>query len=235
MARIPIKLGLNVEAWERHLYDYADKRVLQYIKFGYPLSLNNPNELCNKEVINHFSAPQYPNQVQNYIEEEKKLGALLGPAIDINHSQYHCSPLLTRPKDTNKRRVILNLSHPYGRSVNDHMNKEEYDSTPFILKFPGVDNMIQDIKDTEGDVVLFKVDVAHAFHNLRVDPADALKLGIHWNDAFCVDPVIAFGWTQGSGSFQILSDVIDHIMAKHEVKLHCYIDDYIVVTSNTTM
>ena len=34
-----------------------------------------------------------------------------------------------------------------------------------------------------------------------------------------------------SGSLQILSDAIAHIMAKKGVKLHCYIDDYIVVTS----
>ena len=57
---------------------------------------------------------------------------------------------------------------------------------------------------------------------VRVDPADVLKLVIKWNKAFYVDLLIAFGWRHGSGSFQILS--------KKGVKLHCYIDDYIVVT-----
>ena len=83
-ARITIKSGLNVESWEKHLQDYSDKRVLQYIKFGYPLSLNNPHELCNKEISNHYSACQFPSQVQ-YIDKEKKLGALLCPIHDINH------------------------------------------------------------------------------------------------------------------------------------------------------
>ena len=158
---------------------------------------------------------------------------LIGPVNNIDHDHYHCSPLLTRPKDTDKRRVILNLSYPYGQSVNDHVYKEEYDSTPFILKFPTIDDIVRDIKNAEGDTVLFKVDVAHAFRNLRVDPADALKLGISWGGAFYVDLVIAFGWTHGSGSFQILSDAIAYIMAKHGVKLHCYIDDYIVVASKS--
>ena len=58
MARIPIKTGLNVEVWEHHLRDYADKCLLQYIKFGYPLSLNYPHELCNQEITNHYSACQ---------------------------------------------------------------------------------------------------------------------------------------------------------------------------------
>ena len=53
--RIPIKSGLNIEAWEKHLEDYADKRVVQYIKLGFPfLSLTNPHELNNTEVTNHF-------------------------------------------------------------------------------------------------------------------------------------------------------------------------------------
>ena len=102
MARIPKKSGLNVEAGEHHLRDYAAKRLLRYIKFGYPLSLNNPHDLCNKEITNHYSACQYPKQVQDYLDKENESDALLGPINNITHSQYHCSPLLTRPKDTDK-------------------------------------------------------------------------------------------------------------------------------------
>ena len=232
-ARIPIESGLNVQAWERYFHDYADKRLLQYIRFGFPLSLIDSHELCNKEAINHFSAIQYPDHVLEYLNKEKALGALLGPVNHPIHDQYHCSPLLTRPKDTNKRHVILNLSHPYGNSVNDHVDKDKFDSVAFALKFPSIDNITQDIVNHKGDTVLFKVDVARAFRNLRVDPADALKLGIRWADAFFVDLSVAFGWKHGSGSFQILSDAIAHIMAKKGVNMHCYIDDYIVVTSRS--
>ena len=199
-ARIPIESGLNVQAWEHYLCDYADKRLLQYIRFGFPLSLINSYELCNKEAINHFSAIQYPDHVLEYLNKEKALGALLGPVNHPIHDQYHCSPLLTRPKDINKRRVIL--------------NQDKFDSVAFALKFPSIDNITQDIVNHEGDVVLFKVDVARAFRNLRVDPADALKLEIRWADAFFVDLSVAFGLKHGSGSFQILSDAIAHIMAK---------------------
>ena len=195
------------------------------------MSITNPQELCNKEVTNHYSARQYPKQVQEYLDKEKEFGALLGPIDNITHSQYHCSPLLTRPKDTDKRRVILNLSYPYGQSLNDHVQKNAFDSAPFILKFPSVDNITKDIRDTLGDTVLFKVDVARAFRNLRVDPADALKLDIKWNNAYYADLAIAFGWKHGSGCFQLLSDAIAHIMAKKGVKMHRYIDDYIVVTA----
>ena len=149
-ARIPIESGLNVQAWEHYLCDYADKRLLQYILFGFPLSLINSYELCNKEAINHFSAIQYPDHVLEYLNKEKALGALLGPVNHPIHDQYHCSPLLTRPKDINKRHVILNLSHPHGHSVNDHVDKDKFDSVTFALKFPSIDNITQDIVNHEG-------------------------------------------------------------------------------------
>ena len=227
--RIPIKSGLNIEAWEKHLEDYADKRVLQYIKFGFPLSLTNPRELNNTEVTNHFSACQYHCQVQEYIEKEIKLGALLGPFTEIDHEQFHCSPLLTQPKDADERRVILNLSYPYDCSVISHVDKNNFDKSPFILKFPTVDHIVRDILKCTQDPVLFIADVARTFRNLRVDPADSLKLGIRWKGAFFIDIGIAFGWTHGSTSFQILSNTIAYIMRKEGVHLRCYIDDYIAV------
>ena len=133
-ARIPIESSLNVRAWEAHLQDYSDKRVLQYIKFGYPLSLKNSEELCNKEKTNHYSACQYLLEVQKYIDKEKSLGALLGPV----HPQYHCSPLMTRPKDNGSRHVILDLSYLPGHSVNLHMDKSKFDNSAFVLRFPKI-------------------------------------------------------------------------------------------------
>ena len=173
--RIPIKSGLQVEAWEKYLRDYLDRRVLQYIKFGFPLSLINPSELNNTKITNHFSACQYPQQVQEYIDKELSLGAILGPVDSIVHEQFHCSPLLTRPKDMNKRCVILNLSHPYGNSVRcSHVDADNFDGSPFILKFPTVDDIAQDIIECTEDTFLFKVDVARAFRN----PVDSLKFRI---------------------------------------------------------
>ena len=66
MARIPLTSGLNIPAWERELQGYPNDRLLQYIKFGFPLSLRSPDSLHNQEVSNHFSARQYPQDIQKY-------------------------------------------------------------------------------------------------------------------------------------------------------------------------
>ena len=77
--------------------------------------------------------------------------------------------------------------------------------------------------------MLFKVDVACAFRNLRVDTADCIKLGIEWKDQYFIDKAITFRWVHGTAAFQLCSDTIAYMMKTRGVTLHCYIDDYIAV------
>ena len=140
---------------------------------------------------------------------------------------------MTQPKDNGSCRVILDLSYPRGNSVNSHVVADRFDDSAFVLRFPQIDHIADDIIHCTDDCVLFKVDVARAFCNLRVDPVDSLKFGIKWNGSYHADLTVAFGCTHGSAAFQILSDAIAHIVAKADIKLHCYIDDYIAVVPKT--
>ena len=230
-ARIPLNSGLNIHKWEKYLADYPFQKLLQYLKFGFPLSIVNPDSITNNTITNHFSALQYPNQVTEYLESEKAKGAILGPVDAINTKHYHCSPRLTRPKHSNKRRVILNLSYPYRASLNDAVDKTRFDGMKFNLKFPSVDDIVAEILQIKGDIYLSKIDVARAFRNLRVDPVDALKFGITWQGSHYVDGAIAFGWIHRSSAFQMTSDAIAHIMQTKNYKIFAYTDDYIMVGS----
>ena len=176
-ARIPITSGLNISAWEKALDGYPDQMLIQYLKFGFPLSIINPNALCNTNIQNHHSAMQFPAEVQEYLHTEGSMGAMLGPVNKVDSPHFHCSPLLTRPKDIHRRRMILNLSHPYGASVNDHVSKDKFDGHCFTLKFPSIDDIVEAIL-AKDDPVLFKLDVSRAFRNLRSDPVDSLKFGL---------------------------------------------------------
>ena len=125
--RIPITSGLNIEARKKYLHEYPDQKLIQYLQYGFPLSLSSPESLRNHTVKNHFSALQHPAAIQEYLAKEQSYGAILGPVKnfghEIEHNTIHCSPLLTRPKDGDKRRVILDLSHPHDLSVNDQVDR----------------------------------------------------------------------------------------------------------------
>ena len=66
-ATIPASSSLNISAWETDLVDYPDKRLIQYLKFGFPLSLSNDNNLHDTDILNHVSALQYPEAVKEYL------------------------------------------------------------------------------------------------------------------------------------------------------------------------
>ena len=55
-ARIPIVSGLNINGWEKYLQGYLDDRLIQYIRFGFPLLIHGHSELYNTDIHNHRSA-----------------------------------------------------------------------------------------------------------------------------------------------------------------------------------
>ena len=95
-ARFPLESQLNVEAWEKYLHGYWDRQLLQLIRFGFPLNFNRSCPLTHEEG-NHKSAIEFSNDINAYIEEEKKYNALLGPFDSHPISSGHCSPFMTRP------------------------------------------------------------------------------------------------------------------------------------------
>ena len=200
-----------MKAWETYLQGYPDNRLIQYVRFGFPLSIHKRSELHNIEVNNHYSAVQYPHDIKKYIDKEIELGAMLGPVEVVKHPEFHCSPVMSRPKEGDTRRVILDLSYPKGNSLNDHVSKDRFDGNLFALKLPSIDTFTQEIINTDDDPVLFKVDIARAFRNLPVDPADSFKLGLEVNNEFFLDKSVAFGWVHGTSSYQLISDAIAYI------------------------
>ena len=102
----------------------------------------------------------------------------MGPIPEVWDYAKHSSPLLARPKDVDRRRVILDLSYSNGDSLNDQVDRNLFDASAFILKLPSVDDTVKE-NNKYGDYnTLSKIDFARVFRNLCVDPADAMKPAI---------------------------------------------------------
>ena len=129
----PIACFLNIKAWEKYLVDYPDKWILQYLNFGFPLSLKSDTDHHNQNVTIHYSTLPYPKAVDEYLQKEIQLEAMLGLVNDFQSNLVHCSPLMIREKDLDKRRVILDLSYPKGLSVNDHVGRSAFDDIEVLL------------------------------------------------------------------------------------------------------
>ena len=123
-SQILIQSQLKPDIWERHFTGYWDTQLLLLLKYGFPLDFddNCPLESVDK---NHTSGIQFADDIQAYLSEEKSFGAILGPFKGPPISNLHISPFLTREKPgVPHRRVIVDLSFPHGRSVNDGVSPQ---------------------------------------------------------------------------------------------------------------
>ena len=214
-AHIPLTLGLNIEAWRRYLHDYPDQKLIQYLQYGFPLSIKDPNVLNSQNEKNRYSALQFPHAIEQYLAQELSEGAIIGPVKHFGqnpeHDHIYFSPLLTRPKDTDKCRIILDLSFPRGLSFNDQVDKNRFDVSEFWLKFLSTDDIANEICKHGDNVTVAKIDMARPFRNLRVDLADALKLGIKWKDDAFIHVSVAFGWFMGAWHFNASVTPLDSL------------------------
>ena len=115
------------------------------IRFGFPLDFDRDMTLLSHQ--NHTSAKIYPQYIQSYLDEEVQYKAILGPFQDPPMRDLPISPMMTREKpNAPHRRVIIDLSFPFGQSVNSGITKDTYLCTPFLLKLPTIDTITDQVK-----------------------------------------------------------------------------------------
>ena len=225
--RIPVNSQLKVEAWKKYLHAYWDRQLIDLIQYGFPLDFDRKCTL-KSTYINHASALNHSDHVVDYIQTEMQYGAIYGPFAQTPFP-CHISPFLTRDKpNSDKRRVILDLSFPSGHSVNDGVSKDKYLGSYFDLKYPSVDHIVNSLKQLGTNALLYKIDISQAFRHLKIDPGDIDLLGLK-HDSYFIDGTLPFGFRHGSVLFQRCSDAIRFIMSHTFgfVNLYNYIDDLV--------
>ena len=95
-------------------------------------------------------------------------------------------------QDSDKRRVIINLSWQAGASVNHFTDNNIYMGTAFKLSYPSIDTFTDRLRSLGGGALMLKIEVSRVFYQLKVNPADFPLLCLYWNDAFYVDEAYAF-------------------------------------------
>ena len=163
-ARIKVPTKLNIDNWRRLCANFQDQLLLEYLEYRFPLCTDRSNITFDQLVENHSSANNFSQDIDIYLHKEVRHNAIVGPCKQVPFP-VHYSPLLSWPKPGDSRRIIVNLSHPTGTSVNNGISDCVYDNKPFLLKYPTVDAIIDNINQHHGDVLLSKIDLSRAFRN----------------------------------------------------------------------
>ena len=143
--------------------EFRCTKLPMFLKFGFPLDFPK-NEECNLKSTeeSHSSAIQYREHVDMYLSDEIGHQAIAGPYDQPPYGDAtHISPFMTRDKsDSEKRRVIIDLSWPVGASINHFTTKRELQSVIGSLMFVHkcviptrffVNRILQGFQEAKGD------------------------------------------------------------------------------------
>ena len=186
-ARVPIASGLHIDAWRTYLKDYEDVEICDFLEFGWPSNFNH-NACLQSTLRNHKSGLDFGCHIDAYIDTELGKYALLGPFLAPPVVPLHLSPVMTRPKkDSELRRIVVDLSWPHGLAVNDGIPTDQYLGRPFHLTLPTVDYMTSRVRELGSGCFLYKMDLSRGYRQLRLDPLDWPIMSICHSNMYFMD------------------------------------------------
>ena len=231
VARVPVPSALNIPVWRELLQAYEDSVVCEFLEFGWPAGFV-PTVLPIFDLRTHRGALQFPEQVTEYLNKEISLGRVAGPFDDVPFTDgFVVSPLNTVPKrDSDERRVIVDLSWPCGTSVNDGIPSDTYLGEPISLTYPTIDSIVDAVISLGPGCLLYKRDLKKAYRQFPVDPRDHHLLGYTWNNQFYFDTVLTMGLRSAAMACQRSTSAVSWIFRQQGHSLFNYLDDIIGVS-----
>jgi hypothetical protein len=201
----PVASQINIKLLGELSQGFYDTQIFDLFQYGFPLNLDKESFIPNLAVTNHGSALQFPAKVNTYFCDETHFGAMLSQFLDPPFPDLHCSPLMTAPKDGNKRCIIVDMSFPSPSSHSVNLS---------------VNNIIRNTTK------VFKVDLARAFRQLHLDPFDVKYMGLRLGELLCrhLCSVRVLSMTQAS---VCVTDLICYIISRMGIFVLNSINDII--------
>ena len=223
---------LNIETWKKYLTEHHDYGLLDLLTYGFPSNYSaiGPPTATYR---NHKEKQDYSDHIKEYVDKERRLGALLGPfPVPPFSPWFQCSPMMTREKTNSpQRRIIVDMSHPKGRSVNSGIPRREYLGHPHTYTLPAVSDIGDRLCQLGSGAYLWSIDVSRAYRQLRTDPLSAALFGITHNGGFYVDTALPFGCRSSGAACVRVTQAICDFMRTEGFHVTVYVDDFIGVES----
>jgi hypothetical protein len=175
-------------------------RVVNYIQEGAEIGCRGAARLPSKST-NAASAYEFGPQVTDAVAEWVKKGYAFGPVCaGAVPDSAKISGIMVRPKPNGSVRVILNLSAPKGRSVNDGINKEE-----FPAKMSSTGAWLRVLDNTGRGCLMTKTDWAAAYKHICVRLEDT---DLQWAGKYFKELCLIFGSASSAGIFDDVAKLV---------------------------
>ena len=172
---------LKLTAWKQYLQRYPDPRlkdfILRGLEHGFRIGVKEGSRLC-RAPRNLASAFEQPQVVQSYLDRELSLRKIFFVPPQASSSQLiqiSSFGIIPKKHKPNKWRLIVDLSSPRGRSVNDAIPKELCS-----IAYTSLDDATALIQAAGNGCLLAKVDLQEAYRDVPVHPSDQRFLALQW-------------------------------------------------------
>ena len=212
-ARVPLRhRPIDPAPWDRLLVGYFDRNELVLgLTFGWDLSfLDNP---CPRDApVNHPSAYEHAEAIDDYIAVELAHGSLVGPLPADTPFPLFRSPLATVPKPPDKWRTITDCSQR-GVGINVWIPANVHRGKDATITLPGTTEICVAIRKVQvqypGEVVvLFKGDFGRYYRQFCVCPSQSPFLAVGWREEKFADRSWSFGNRGACGGAQRFSSAV---------------------------
>ena len=217
-------------AWELRFHPQRPQVdfILDGIHHGFKLCFS-PSQKLKSAKKNKLSAIQHASVVDAYLANEVSLGRVAGPFNSLPpfpNLQISSFGVIPKKGQPGKWRLIVDLSSPWGASVNDGISADE-----FTLHYITVDQIIRSVSRLGKGALMAKFDVESAYRNVPVHPSDRHLLGMKWRNQYYVDLALPFGLRSAPFIFNAIADLVEWILVhSYQIPdlLH-YLDDFITM------
>ena len=218
---------INVDNLSVQLGGHPDRQNVDYVlnglRNGFRLGFNPDSTKLKSVKANCPSAPKHSSVIDNYLAKEVSLGRVFGPTSIPPTNNLQVNRFGVIPKKDGGWRLILDLSFPFGHSVNDGINKDE-----FTLTYSKVSDAISLIIKAGRGALMGKVDIKSAYRIIPVHPSDRYLLGTCWQGDYYLDLALPFGLRSAPAIFNSLADLFHWCLVNNwnVLDLLHYLDDY---------
>ena len=208
-------------------YIRARDLVLRGFRFGFDIGfrgLGFPTRPRNLR-----SARAAPHAVSTAIALELQRGHIAGPFVCSPLPCLHCSPLGAASKPSGAARLILDLSSPRGRAVNEGIDPDLYS-----VQYSSFDDAVRLVASVGPRASLAKLDIRHAFRICPVRLDQIHLLGFQWDGFLFVDTRLPFGSRSSPFLFNTFADLLAWALVTVcgvSALLH-YLDDFFFCASS---
>ena len=155
-----------------------------------------------------LSAEQNPEVVDAYLAKEVAACRVVALSAEHQLTGAHISRfgVIPKPHQPGKWRLIVDMSHPKGRSVNDGILPELCS-----LAYASIDGAVKIILQQGRGSELAKLDVTNAHRIIPVHPEDHSLLGMRWKGKLFIDTALPFGLRSALKIFTAVADGLQWI------------------------